>query len=271
MISVAICGATGRMGRMLIHALQDHSELRIGGALASSSSSHLGSDVGLVAGCGAIGVIVTHEVPAALNGTAVAIDFSTPTSTMELLDPCVDRGIGMVVGTTGFTDLQQSSIQSASQHIPVLQAPNMSVGVNVSLKMLELATKALGNEFDVEIHELHHRNKVDSPSGTALQMGQAIAHARESDLHEVASFGREGIVGERVHGEIGFHSSRGGDVVGEHTVTFAGIGERIELTHRSASRSIFAAGALRGSVFIARKAAAGMSGLYDMSQVLGLP
>ncbi len=255
---------------MLTHALQDHAELQIGGALASRSSSKLGLDVGLVAGCAEVGVVIAYEPSVALGEVSVAIDFSIPESTMDLLDQCVSRKIGLVIGTTGFTDQQHSRIRAASQHIPVLLAPNMSVGVNVSLKMLELAAKALGTEFDVEIHELHHRKKIDSPSGTALQLGHVIAHARGSDLDAVAAYGREGIVGQRALGEIGFHSARGGDVVGEHTVTFAATGERIELTHRASNRSIFAEGALRGSLFIADKLENGSSGLYGMNQVLGL-
>ena len=270
MIPVALCGATGRMGRMLTHAVQDHPDLQVGGALASNSSRHLGVDVGEVAGCAKTGITVSCDLATALSGVFVAIDFSIPECTMAILDECVNRGVGIAIGTTGFNEDQLSRIRSASNEIPILLSPNMSVGVNVSLKILDLATRALGQEFDVEIYEMHHRHKIDAPSGTALRMGEVIAAARNSELNDVATYGREGLTGEREPQVIGFHSARGGDVVGEHTVSFVGTGERVELTHRAASRANFAAGAMRASVFVADRRQHGQNGMYDMNQVLGL-
>ena len=270
MIPVAICGAAGRMGRMLTLAVLEHPELSLSGAIGSPRSVHLGIDCGTIAGSQPTGVAITDDIDAALDGTEVVIDFSTAESTTELVGECAKRGVGFVVGTTGFVDHQYATIRNASQDIPILLSPNMSVGVNVSFKLLEVAAAALGSDVDVEIFEIHHRHKVDAPSGTAVRMGEIVAAAQDSTIQKSAVYGREGITGERQRGTIGFHSARGGDVVGEHTVVFAGSGERIELTHRAGSRSNFAAGAMRASVFIADHLRTGQTGMYDMNEVLGL-
>lgn len=270
MISVAICGATGRMGRMLIESIHNHPELRVSGALASKDSDFLDSDAGSLAGCGEIGVPIQDDIDAILEGTDVLVDFSVTEVVDDLTRACTQLEIGMVIGTTGYDTNQKSCIEKAARHTPVVLAPNMSVGVNVTLKLVELASGALDSETDVEIFESHHRNKVDAPSGTAVRLGELIAEAREVALNEVAVHGREGITGRRNRGTIGFHSARGGDIVGEHTVFFVGEGERIEISHRATDRAIFANGAVRASTFVAEKLQQGRAGLYDMSDVLGL-
>lgn len=255
---------------MLIGSVHQHPELRVSGALASHESEFLGSDAGILCGYGEIGVPIRDDMGAVTEGTDVLIDFSVTEVVNELLRTCTQRGIGMVIGTTGYGRKQKSCIEEASRLIPVVLSPNMSVGVNVTLKMVELATQALDSEIDVEIFESHHRNKVDAPSGTAVRLGELIAQTRDVKLSEVAVHGREGVTGKRRHGAIGFHSARGGDVVGEHTVFFTGEGERIEISHRATNREIFANGAVRASVFVAQKLQQGCTGLFDMGDVLGL-
>ncbi len=255
---------------MLTLAVLEHPDLTLNGAIGSPQSDHLGADCGAVAGSQAIGVEITNNIDAALDGTEVVIDFSTAACTADLVGECAKRRVGLVIGTTGFDDRQHATIRNASQDIPILLSPNMSVGVNVSFKLLEVAAAALGSDVDVEIFEIHHRHKVDAPSGTAVRMGEIVAAAQDSTIQKSAVYGREGITGERQRGTIGFHSARAGDVVGEHTVVFAGSGERIELTHRAGSRSNFAAGAMRASVFVADQLRSGQSGMYDMNEVLGL-
>ncbi|MXW53852.1 MAG: 4-hydroxy-tetrahydrodipicolinate reductase [Gammaproteobacteria bacterium] len=270
MIPVAICGATGKMGRMLIAAVHNHPDLSLVGLLASRESSFLESDAGALADCGEIGISVSSEMDAAIGDCRVLIDFSVPDVIQDLTDSCVDRGIGMVIGTTGYSAKQRSSVEEAAESIPIVLSPNMSVGVNVTLKMVELATQAMDSEIDVEIFESHHQYKIDAPSGTAVRLGELIAETRKVDLADVAVYGREGMTGQRNRGSIGFHSARGGDVVGEHTVFFLGEGERVEVSHRATDRSIFANGAAKASVFVAEKLQLGSCGLYDMSDVLGL-
>ena len=255
---------------MLIEAVHKHPELSVAGALASQESKLLGADIGTLADCGEIGVAVSCELDSVLDGTSVVIDFSVSEVVQDLTRACVRQGIAMVIGTTGYNTDQRSDIVEAAQSIPIVLSPNMSVGVNVTLKLVELASKALGSEIDVELFESHHRNKVDAPSGTAVRLAELIAETRNVELRDVAVHGREGLTGKRNRGAIGIHSARGGDVVGEHTVFFLGEGERIEVGHRATDRAIFANGAVRAAVFVAEKINQGSTGLYDMSDVLGL-
>lgn len=270
MIPVAICGATGRMGRMLIAAVHSHPELSVVGALASQETKLLGEDAGTLADCGEIGVAVSCELDSVLDGASVVIDFSVSEVVQDLTRACVGQGIAMVIGTTGYRTDQRSDIAEAAQSVPIVLSPNMSVGVNVTLKLVELATQALGSEIDVEVFESHHRNKMDAPSGTAVRLAELIAETRNVDLRDVAVHGREGLTGIRNRGAIGIHSARGGDVVGEHTVFFLGEGERVEVSHRATDRAIFANGAVRAAMFVSEKKNLGSTGLFDMRDVLGL-
>ncbi|HBP14700.1 MAG TPA: 4-hydroxy-tetrahydrodipicolinate reductase [Gammaproteobacteria bacterium] len=267
-INVAINGAAGRMGRMLIHAIDGETDLSLVLALERPDSVLLGQDAGLVAGIGEIGVPVATNMKAA--SFDVLIDFSVPAATLGLLETGAVEGCGMVIGTTGFNAAGLRAIDVAAETVPIVMAPNMSVGVNVAFRLIETAAKILGGTVDIEIYEMHHRHKIDAPSGTAVRMGEIVANARGRDLEEDAIYGRVGDTGERTQPTIGFHSARGGDVVGEHTVTFAGTGERIEITHKAQSRSNFAAGAIRAVRFIAEKIALKEKGLYGMENVLGL-
>ena len=266
MIDVAIAGAAGRMGRMLTTAVDSADDMRVGAALEHPDSPHLGADVGELAGIGAADVRIGADVAAVAGAFDVLVDFSSPPATLAKLDVCVRQRKGVVIGTTGFDADGLAAIAAAAERVPLLIAPNMSVGVNVAFKLIEYAAKALGDDVDVEVFEAHHRHKVDAPSGTAVRMGEILAAALRRDLAVDAVYGREGITGERDRRSIGFHSLRGGDIVGEHTVTFAGTGERIEITHRAASRENFAAGAVRAVRFVAGKQA----GFYSMDDVLGL-
>jgi 4-hydroxy-tetrahydrodipicolinate reductase len=237
----------------------------LAGALDVAGSPALGQDAAGFLGK-ASGVMVTADVRAGLAGADVLIDFTRPEGTLAHLDACRERGVKAVVGTTGFSDAQKSRIADHAQHIPIVLAPNMSVGVNVVLKLLDLAARSLSHGYDIEIVEAHHRHKVDAPSGTALAMGEVVAKALGRDLKACAVYAREGITGERDPSTIGFSAIRGGDIVGDHTVLFAGTGERIEITHKSASRATYAQGSLRAARFLAGKT----SGLYGMNDVLGL-
>ena len=262
---VAIAGASGRMGRMLIEAVNRADDLRLAGALDVAESPAVGNDATGFLGR-ASGVLIHSDVALGLAKSKVLIDFTRPEGTMTHLKSCLDLGVNMVIGTTGFTPQQKDEIAKASRRIAVVMAPNMSVGVNVTLKLLETAAKALSTGYDIEIIEAHHRHKVDAPSGTALKMGEVIADALGRDLKDCAVYAREGHTGERDPSTIGFATIRGGDIVGDHTALFAGTGERIEITHRSASRETYAQGSLRAVRFLADKS----SGLYDMFDVLGL-
>lgn len=266
MIAVALAGAAGRMGRLLTAALSAAEDMRIGAALEHPQSPHIGSDVGALAGIGAVDVSIGHDVAAVADAFDVLVDFSRPAGALAKLDLCVDQRKGVVLGTTGFDAEGLRAIDAAAEQVPLLMAPNMSVGVNIAFKLIEYAAKAFGDEVDVEVFEAHHRHKVDAPSGTAVRMGEILARALNRDLATDAVYGRQGITGERDRRSIGFHSLRGGDIVGDHTVTFAGAGERIEITHRAANRENFAAGAVQAVRFIAGRKA----GLYDMNDVLGL-
>jgi 4-hydroxy-tetrahydrodipicolinate reductase len=264
-ISIAIAGASGRMGQMLIEAVRAADDCVLSGALDIAASPAIGHDSGAFAGQ-TTGVLITADIVQGLKNSRVLIDFTRPEGTMAHLVVCRANGVAMVIGTTGFTDSQKAEIAQAAKHIPIMMAPNMSVGVNVTLKLLEMAAKALATGYDIEIIEAHHRHKVDAPSGTALKMGEVIAEALGRDLKDCAVYAREGVTGERDPSSIGFATIRGGDIVGDHTVLFAGTGERIEITHKSSSRSTYAQGSLRAARFLAGQKA----GLFDMFDVLGL-
>jgi 4-hydroxy-tetrahydrodipicolinate reductase len=263
--AVAVTGASGRMGRMLIEAVQAADDCRLAGALDIPASPALGSDATAFLGR-ASGVTITDDLHTGLKPARTLIDFTRPEGTMAHLRVCRELGVGLVIGTTGFTDAQKAEIAAAARDIPVMLSPNMSVGVNVTLKLLEMAARALSTGYDIEVIEAHHRHKVDAPSGTALKMGEVIAGALGRDLKDCAVYERYGHTGERDPSTIGFATIRGGDIVGDHTVLFAGTGERIEITHKSASRVTYAQGSLRAVRFLAGKT----SGLYDMFDVLGL-
>jgi len=264
-LAVAVAGASGRMGRMLTEAITLADDCRLSGALDVPGSPAVGHDAAAFLGVDS-GVRVTSDLRRGLTGAQVLIDFTRPEGTMAHLAVCRELGVSAVVGTTGLSAEQKSEIARIAQHVPIVMAPNMSAGVNVVLKLLEMAARALNEGYDIEIIEAHHRHKVDAPSGTALQMGEVVARALGRDLASCAVYGREGVTGERAAATIGFSSVRGGDIVGDHTVLFAGTGERIEITHRSASRATYAQGSLRAARFLAGK----RHGLFDMHDVLGL-
>ena len=262
---VCVAGASGRMGQMLVEAVQGSGDCVLSGALDIAASPAIGLDAGAFAGR-TTGATITADLAAGLSGSQVLIDFTRPEGTMAHLRACVAHKVSLVIGTTGFSEAQKAEIAEASKSIAIMMAPNMSVGVNVTLKLLEMAAKALSTGYDIEIIEAHHRHKVDAPSGTALKMGEVIADALGRDLKACAVYGREGVTGERDPSTIGFATVRGGDIVGDHTVLFAGTGERIEITHKSSSRATYAQGSLRAVRFLAGRS----SGLYDMFDVLGL-
>jgi 4-hydroxy-tetrahydrodipicolinate reductase len=265
MKSVAVAGASGRMGHMLIEAIAQSGDCQLSGALDVSGSPALGQDpmafLGRASGCR-----VTADIDEGLRGADCLIDFTRPEGTMRHLAACRERGVKLVIGTTGLDEPQKAEIARAAQDIAIVLAPNMSVGVNVTLKLLEMAARALATGYDIEIIEAHHRHKVDAPSGTALKMGEVIAAATGRDLADCAVYERHGHTGERDPSTIGFSTIRGGDIVGDHTVLFAGTGERIEIAHKSASRVSYAQGSLRAVRFLAGHS----RGLFDMTDVLGL-
>ena len=274
MINVAIAGAAGRMGRTLVDAITSADGLAVAAALEHPDSPQLGKDAGELAGIGALGVHVDADVPAAAGACDVLVDFSVATATLEKLPDCVAAGTALAIGTTGFDDAGLNAIRQAARTVPIVLSPNMSVGVNVAFKLIEAAARALGDDVDVEVVEAHHRHKIDAPSGTAVRIGEILAATLGRSLATDAVYGREGITGERAPRTIGFHSLRGGDIVGEHTVVFAGAGERVEITHRAASRANFAAGAVRAVRFLAAErdgdgGRAREPGLYGMEDVLG--
>src|SRR6185436_18007964 len=258
-INIAVAGASGRMGRTLIEAVMRAEGARLAAALEQKGNSHLGRDAGELAGA-PCGVKVTDDVAAGIRGCDVLIDFTRPEGTLAHVAVCARQGVKMVIGTTGFADDGRAKIMEAARTIAIAMAPNFSVGVNVMLRLLDVAARTLGKDYDVEIFEAHHRHKVDAPSGTALRMGEVVAQALGRDLRQSAIFGREGVTGERKSETIGFAALRGGDAVGDHTVMFLGTGERLEITHRAASRANYAQGALRSARFLMEK----KSGLYDM-------
>ena len=264
-LRIAVAGASGRMGRMLIEAVRGADDMVLAGALDIADSPAIGQDAAAFLG-GTSGVPITSDLRAGLADAQVLIDFTRPEGTLAHLAACRELGVKAVIGTTGFSDEQKAQIAEYATHNAIVLAPNMSVGVNVVLKVLELAARALKEGYDIEIIEAHHRHKVDAPSGTALKMGEVVAAAVGRDLKECAVYAREGITGERDPSSIGFATVRGGDIVGDHTVLFAGTGERVEIRHQATSRANFAQGSLRAARFLATHA----TGLYGMDAVLGL-
>jgi 4-hydroxy-tetrahydrodipicolinate reductase len=262
---IAVAGASGRMGHMLIEAIRESDDCKLSGALDMAGGPAIGEDASAFLGHNS-GVLIQSDIRQGLKDAGVLIDFTRPEGTMAHLAVCRELGVKLVIGTTGFSSAQKAEIALAAKDIAIVMAPNMSVGVNVTLKLLEMAAKALATGYDIEIIEAHHRHKVDAPSGTALKMGEVIADALGRDLKECAVYDREGITGERDPSTIGFASVRGGDIVGDHTVLFAGTGERIEITHKSSSRATYAQGSLRAARFLQTKS----SGLFDMFDVLNL-
>lgn len=254
------------MGRSLIEATTDEASVSLVSAIEHGESSYLGVDSGELAGIGKSGVIIGSDVQAALNGADVLIDFTRPAVTLANIELCLQSGTKMVIGTTGFSDEEKAVIEQASKEIAIVFAPNMSVGVNLCFKLLDLAARVMGEDVDIEVVEAHHRHKIDAPSGTALRMGEVVADALGRDLNECAVYGREGNTGERDRGTIGFETIRAGDIVGEHTVMFADIGERVEITHKASSRLTFAKGAVRAAGWLRERE----HGLFDMQDVLGL-
>jgi 4-hydroxy-tetrahydrodipicolinate reductase len=265
MHQIAIAGSSGRMGRALIEALFQAPDLRLHAALEHPDSPFVGKDAGELIGSPS-GVKISANVQQALTGAEVLIDFTRPEGTLAHLEVCRRLGVKAVIGTTGLSAEQKGRITEAARDIAIMFAPNMSVGVTLLLKLLETAASVLKEGYDIEIIEAHHRHKVDAPSGTALRMGEVIAQTLGRNLAECAVYGREGVTGERQPSTIGFATVRGGDIVGDHTALFAGIGERIEITHKASSRATFAVGALRAARFLAAKD----RGLFDMRDVLGL-
>ncbi len=264
-VRVAVAGSSGRMGRMLLEAVAQDASAALGAALEIAGSPFVGRDAAELAGA-TRGVAVSDRPEQALAACDVLIDFTRPEGTLQHLAICRRLKVRMVIGTTGFDEAGKKAIADAARDIGVVFAPNMSVGVNVTLKLLEMAAQAMGADHDIEIIEAHHRHKVDAPSGTALKMGEVVAGAMGKRLADCAVYAREGHTGERKPGSIGFAAIRGGDIVGDHTVMFAGTGERVEITHRSNNRVHYAQGALRAAHFLMTR----QPGLYDMWDVLGL-
>ncbi|MFO1371711.1 MAG: 4-hydroxy-tetrahydrodipicolinate reductase [Candidatus Competibacteraceae bacterium] len=266
MLRVAIAGGAGRMGRHLLDACSQTEGVRCTAASEHPDSPFIGTDAGELIGSGRLNVPIVTDLAPLTEHFDVLIDFTRPVVSLAHLALCQAADKAIVIGTTGFSTEQKAEITRAAAHIPLVFAPNMSVGVNLSFKLLELAARVLGEGVDIEIIEAHHRHKVDAPSGTALAMGQIIAKTLGRELEQCAVYGREGVTGERARTTIGFATVRAGDIVGEHTVLFADVGERLEITHRASSRMTFAKGALRAAVWLAGRG----PGLFDMQDVLGL-
>ena len=265
MLKVVIAGCSGRMGHALLEGVFADESLTLYGALERSDSPQIGRDAGEQFGKKS-GVLISHDNEAVLKGADVLVDFTRPEPSLIYLAACQKAGVNMVIGTTGFNAEQKAEIADAAKGIAVVFAPNMSVGVTLLISLVQAAAQVLSEGYDIEVIEAHHRHKVDAPSGTALRLGEAAASAVGRSLDDCAIYGREGVTGERDPSTIGFATVRGGDVVGDHTVLFAGIGERVELTHKASSRATFALGALRAAKFMQGK----KSGLFDMQDVLGL-
>ncbi len=266
MIKLAITGAAGRMGRALLEACHNSDQTQLGAAIHRTGSSLIGTDAGEQAGLGLFNTKIVDDLSLVTADFDTLVDFTHPDVTMKNIEICRATGKQIIIGTTGFTEQQKLKITTAANDIAIVFAPNMSVGVNLSLKLLEMTAKVMGDEVDIEIIEAHHRHKVDAPSGTALRMGEVIAETLGRDLNECAVYGRQGQTGERDRKTIGFETIRAGDIVGEHTVMFADIGERIEITHKASSRLTFANGAIRAASWLSQH----KTGLYDMQDVLGL-
>ena len=265
-VKVAVCGAAGRMGKTILEVCHETEGVEVTAAFEYSGSSMLGVDAGEQAGIGTLGVVITDDIATVAGHFDVLIDFTLATSVSATLDQCRSLGKKMVIGTTGLSDDQKQKIWEASSEIGIVFAPNMSIGVNLCFKLLEMASRVVGENADIEIIEAHHREKKDAPSGTSLKMGEVIAEVLGRDLKECAIYGREGITGARDKKTIGFETIRAGDIVGEHTVMFATTGERVEISHKATSRKTFASGAVRAAMWLAVQD----KGLYDMQDVLGL-
>lgn len=266
MLNIAVTGAAGRMGRSLITACHQNDHCQLTLALEHSGNSMLGSDAGDLAGIGKLNVALSDNLDAGASSFDTLIDFTRPEVTLSNLKTCVAHKKSIIIGTTGFSESEKQQIEQAAQTIPVVFAPNMSVGVNLCFKLLDLAARVLGDEVDIEVIEAHHRHKVDAPSGTAVRMGEILATALDRNLDECAVYGREGHTGPRERKTIGFETIRAGDIVGDHTVLFAAEGERVEITHKASSRMTFANGAIRAALWLQDQPA----GLYDMQDVLKL-
>jgi len=266
MIKIAVCGAAGRMGQRIIASIIEAEGVALSGALERPGHPQVGQDVGLVAGCGTLGVNISDDLNAVVAECDVLIDFTSPKVSLKNLEVCSLKRKSIVIGSTGFTPEERAFAAELAKDIPAVLAPNMSVGVNVCFKVLKDVAKTLGDDFDVEIVELHHNKKKDAPSGTAVRMGEVVAEALGRDYDKVANCHREGICGERTKEEIGMQTVRGGDIIGEHTVYFIGMGERIEISHRAMTRDMFSRGSVRAAKWVFGK----IPGLYDMQDVLGL-
>ncbi len=266
MTKIVVAGATGRMGSRIIALSLDYAGIQLAGGFERQGHKDIGRDIGLLAGCGEIGSLLTDTPETIIDKGDVIIDFTMPASTLNNARIASSKKKGMVIGTTGLSPEDIGTIRKYAEEVPIVVAPNMSVGVNLLLKVLKDVARVLGDDYDIEIVEAHHRMKKDAPSGTALKMAQVISEAVNRDLDEVAVYARKGIIGERTKKEIGIQTLRAGDIVGDHTVLFGGLGERIEITHKASSRDTFARGALRAAQWISDK----RPGLYDMQDVLGL-
>ncbi|OGP22160.1 MAG: 4-hydroxy-tetrahydrodipicolinate reductase [Deltaproteobacteria bacterium GWA2_57_13] len=266
MLGLVVCGAAGRMGGTVVRLIQESTGVRLVGAVEWSGSPQINKDAGEVAGVGKIGVPIAAQIEPLLKGQVVVIEFTAPEATLEHLKIAARNGSPIVIGTTGFNPKQLAEIKRLSRRTRVLMSPNMSVGVNLLVSLLGKVAETLGEDYDVEIVEAHHRFKKDAPSGTALALGRAVAQALKRDLDKVGVCGRKGIVGERTRKEIGVMAVRAGDIVGEHTVIFGGLGERVEFIHRAHSRDTFARGAIRAAQWLVKQ----KKGLYSMQDVLGL-
>ena len=265
-INVGVIGAGGRMGRMLIEAVQDNPQTTLNAAIERQGSSLVGADAGEVAAIGRLEVQIVDDLKAVINDIDVLIDFSLPDATEQNMQICAANKVAMVIGTTGFNEQQEQVLKEASKQIAIVYAGNYSTGVNLSLKLLAMAAKAFGNDADVEVIEAHHKHKIDAPSGTAYMMAEAVAEARGQNLKDIAIYGREGQTGEREAGSIGIHAIRGGEIIGDHTVMFIADGEVVEITHRARARMTFAAGAVRAATWVIKQEV----GQYNMQDVLGL-
>lgn len=266
MIKVIVAGAAGRMGSRLIALIKDSTALTLAGAIEGKGHHALGEDAGETAGCGRAGIPITDDLPALLERGEVVIDFSTPAATLNHLRAVAQHRRAMVIGTTGLSALELEELKSLTRQVPCVFSPNMSVGINLMYKVIGEMAKTLGDEYDIEVIEAHHRLKKDAPSGTALKIAEVLARAVNRDLNQVGVYARKGLIGERKKQEIGIQTIRAGDIVGDHTILFGGMGERIEVTHRASSRDTFARGALRAARWIVKQ----QPGLYDMMDVLSL-
>jgi 4-hydroxy-tetrahydrodipicolinate reductase len=266
MIKVIVAGAAGRMGGRLVSLLKESAAMMLAGAVESKGHPSVGEDAGETAGCGPIGVALRDDLSSILERGEVVIDFSAPAATLEHVRIAAQHRKAMVIGTTGFSPQELAELRALLKPVPCVFSPNMSVGVNILFKVIAEMAKAFGDDYDIEVIEAHHRLKKDAPSGTALKIAEILARAVNRDLEQVGVYARKGLVGERKRGEIGMQAIRAGDIVGDHTVLFGGMGERVEVTHRVQSRDTFARGALRAARWVVKQP----PGLYDMMDVLGL-